>query len=155
MVDEVRDFLKMYNVDDDDHTESSEIDKIFDADYNNLYDRVKADCEEVYNQTEKRLDDLFRKYGRNINSYTINSGIGGYIYPYQQMSQIGVSTLPQMIDITNKKAFIVLGIFEYDSIPHDMRLLVFAESEEKVRELIDATYSTDTSFFMVKNIKEA
>ena len=27
--------------------------------------------------------------------------------------------------------------------------------EEKVRELIDATYSTDTSLFMVKNIKEA
>ena len=130
MVDEVREFLKMYNADDD-HTESSEIDKIIEADCNDLYDRVKADCENIYKQTEKRLDDLFSKYRRDM-------------YP-----------LPQIIDLTNKKAFIVLGIFENDSVPHDMRLLIFAENEEKARELIDERYSTDTSFFMVKNIKEA
>jgi hypothetical protein len=116
-------------------------------------EHVEADCIDIYSQAAKSINELynqgsksFTKYYGNMFPYVLNS----YIYHPLQMS-----TLPQMIDITDKKTFVVLGIFEYDSIPHDMKLLIFAESEEKARELIDETYSTDTSFFMIKNIKEA
>ena len=131
----------------------------------NVSDHTEADCNDIYRQAAKSLNEIynqastsFTKYYGNMFPYVPNTAIGiGHPvigYPYQVYTQIGISSLPQMIDITDKKAFIVLGIFEYDSIPHDMKLLIFAESEEKARELIDKTYSTDTSFFMVKNIKE-
>lgn len=148
------------------YNKSSEIDKILNADYNNAYNRIKGDCDDIFSQAAKSLNEIynqastsFTKYYGNMFPYVPNTAIGiGHPvigYPYQVYTQIGISSLPQMIDITDKKAFIVLGIFEYDSVPHDMKLLIFAENEEKARELIDETYSTDTSFFMVKNIKEA
>ena len=124
----------------------------------NTSDHVEADCNDIYRQAAKNLNEIynqastsFSKYYGSVFPYMPNIGIGHPFigYPYAQMP-----AFPQMINITDKKAFIVLGIFEYDSVPHDMKLLIFAESEEKVRELIDETYSTDTSFFMVKNIKE-
>jgi len=118
----------------------------------NVSDHIEADCNDIYGQTTTALNEIYNKGSKSFSIY--GNGIpyipNGYIYHPLQMS-----TLPQMINITNKKAFVVLGIFEYDSIPHDVKLLVFAESEEKARELINETYSTDTSFFMIKNIKEA
>lgn len=125
----------------------------------NTSDHVEADCNDIYRQAEKSLNEIYNQASKNFTKYygsvfphVPNTAIGiGYPfigYPYAQMSV-------QMMDITNKRAFIILGIFEYDSVPHDMKLLIFAENEEKVRELIDKTFSTDTSFFMIKNIKEA
>lgn len=118
----------------------------------NASDHAEADCNDIFSQAAKSINELYNQGSKSFSIY--GNGIpympNSYIYHPLQMS-----VLPQMIDITNKKAFIVLGIFEYDSIPHDVKLLVFAESEEKARELIDETYSTDTSFFMIKNIKEA
>ena len=131
MIDEVRDYLKCYDIDKVGEDSAS--------------DHVE-DCNDIYHQSSKS----FSIYGNEVPH--IPSGIG---HQYAQMYPLPMYPLPQMIDITNKKAFIVLGIFEYDSVPHDMKLLIFAENEEKARELIDETYSTDTSFFMVKNIKEA
>ena len=129
-----------------DYNKSSEIDKILNADYNNAYNRINGDCDDIFSQAAKSITEIYNKGSKTFYGMWPNN----YIYHPLQMS-----ALPQMIDVTNKKVFIVLGIFEYDSIPHDMKLLIFAESEEKARELIDETYSTDTSFFMIKNIKEA
>lgn len=144
MFDNVGDYMKMYDV--DDGQENGEIDKIFNADYNNAYNRINGDCDDIFSQASKSITEIYNKGSKSFYGMWPNN----YIYHPLQ-----TSALPQMIDVTNKKVFIVLGIFEYDSIPHDMKLLIFAESEEKARELIDETYSTDTSFFMVKNIKEA
>ena len=129
-----------------DYNKSSEIDKILNADYNNAYNRINGDCDDIFSQASKSITEIYKKGSKSFYGMWPNN----YIYHPLQMSE-----LPQMIDVTNKKVFIVLGIFEYDSIPHDMKLLIFAESEERARELIDETYSTDTSFFMIKNIKEA
>lgn len=111
----------------------------------NVSDHTEADCNDIYRQASKSITEIYNRGSKSFYGMWPNN----YIYHPLQMS-----ALPQMIDITDKKAFVVLGIFEYDSIPHDMKLLIFAESEEKARELIDETYSTDTSIFMIKNIKE-
>lgn len=118
-------------------------------------DHVEADCDDIYRQAAKSLNEIYNQASKSFSIYgngipympTIGIGHPFISYPYTQMSV-------QMMDITNRKAFIVLGIFEYDSVPHDMRLIIFAENEERARELIDTTYSTDTSIFMIKNIKE-